>query len=65
MKAGYLWAYKGSKSLRAYRRRTARSQLFPPFLFLALTDACNLRCHGCWIGGEGPVRQLAEEDVER
>ncbi|MGO8691423.1 MAG: radical SAM/SPASM domain-containing protein [Thermoguttaceae bacterium] len=64
IKAGYLWAYKGSRALRAYRRRAGRGQLFPPFLFLALTDACNLRCHGCWIGGEGPVRQLAEEDVE-
>jgi MoaA/NifB/PqqE/SkfB family radical SAM enzyme len=64
LKAGYLWAYKGSKALRAYRRRVGRGELFPPFLFLALTDECNLRCRGCWIGGDGPTSQLAEADVD-
>jgi MoaA/NifB/PqqE/SkfB family radical SAM enzyme len=42
-----------------------RGELFPPFLFIALTSACNLRCRGCWIESKGPIRQLAPEDVER
>jgi MoaA/NifB/PqqE/SkfB family radical SAM enzyme len=63
-KAGYLWAYKGMRAVSAYKRRVERGELFPPFLFLALTSACNLRCHGCWIAGNGSIRQLAESDVD-
>lgn len=63
-KAGYLWALKGMRAMRAYKRRVKRGELFPPFLFLALTDACNLRCHGCWIRSDGRPRQLSEEDVD-
>ena len=66
MKAGYLWAYKGSRAVAAYRRGMARGQLFPPFLFLALTNACNLRCRGCWIAGDGQPASIGRrEDVDR
>jgi len=64
LKAAYLWAWKSARALRAYKRRLRRGQLFPPFLFLALTSACNLRCHGCWINTGGPLRSLAPEDVD-
>lgn len=64
-KAGYLWAYQGMKAVRAYRRRLKRGQMFPPFLFLALTNACNLRCHGCWIPNQGKTRTLSAEQVDR
>lgn len=63
-KAGYLWAYKGTRAIRAYRRRVKRGELFPPFLFLALTNACNLRCRGCWIESHGAPDALSLEDVE-
>jgi len=63
-KAGYLWAFKGMLSLQAHKRRQARGELFPPFLFLSLTNACNLRCHGCWIAGPGRHQELSEDDVE-
>ncbi|MFW6124854.1 MAG: radical SAM/SPASM domain-containing protein [Pirellulales bacterium] len=65
LKAGYLWTWKGMRAVRAYRRRAARGELFPPFLFLALTDACNLRCHGCWIRRQGQPRELRPEQVDR
>ncbi|MBN2475017.1 MAG: radical SAM protein [Pirellulales bacterium] len=64
MKAGYLWAFKGMRAIRAYRRRVKRGELFPPFLFLALTNACNLRCRGCWIQAQGQPHQLSDEDVD-
>lgn len=63
-KAGRLWVYQGMRAVRAYRRRQARGELFPPFLFLALTNACNLRCHGCWISGHGKPQSLAPEEVD-
>lgn len=34
-------------------------------MLIALTNACNLRCHGCWIGKDGPPHSLAPEDVNR
>jgi MoaA/NifB/PqqE/SkfB family radical SAM enzyme len=64
VKAGYLWAYKGMRAVGAYKRRAQRGELFPPFLFLALTSACNLRCRGCWIENRRPIRQLSVEDVD-
>jgi len=63
LKAGYLWAYKGSRAVAAYKRRVKRGEMFPPFLFLALTNACNLRCHGCWIRNEGKPDQIEPNDV--
>jgi MoaA/NifB/PqqE/SkfB family radical SAM enzyme len=64
MKAGWLWVYKGMRAVGAYKRRVKRGELFPPFFFLALTNACNLRCHGCWIEGHGRVSQLPVADVD-
>ena len=63
-KAAWLWTYKGVRAVAAYKRRVRRGELFPPFLFLALTNACNLRCSGCWIENKGPIRSLPEEDVD-
>lgn len=63
-KAGYLWAFKGARAVRAYKRRVKRGELFPPFWFLALTDACNLRCRGCWIESHGKARALSPEEVD-
>ena len=65
LKAGRLWVWKGMGAVAAYRRRLARGELFPPFLFLALTDACNLRCRGCWVRSGGSPHQLTEGDVDR
>ncbi len=50
--------------MAAYKKRVRRGELFPPFLFLALTNACNLRCRGCWIETRGPIHQLSDEDVD-
>jgi MoaA/NifB/PqqE/SkfB family radical SAM enzyme len=63
-KAGHLWAYRGMRAVAAYKRRVQRGEVFPPFLFLALTNACNLHCRGCWIDSRGPVQQLPLEDVD-
>lgn len=64
-KMAYLWAFRGTRALAAHRRRLRRGELFPPFLFLALTDACNLRCHGCWIESHGQPRTLSPVEVDQ
>jgi MoaA/NifB/PqqE/SkfB family radical SAM enzyme len=63
-KAGHLWVYRGVRAVAAYKERVRRGELFPPFLFLALTSACNLRCRGCWIENQGPVEQLLPAEVD-
>jgi MoaA/NifB/PqqE/SkfB family radical SAM enzyme len=63
-KAGRLWAWKSNRAMRRHRQRLAAGRLFPPFLFLALTSACNLRCRGCWIDSSRPPQWLSLEDVE-
>lgn len=64
LKAAHLWVYKSRGAMAAYRRRLRKGELFPPFLFLALTSACNLRCRGCWIEAGGPVHSLSLEDID-
>ena len=64
LKAGHLWVSKSRKAMAAYKQRLGEGQLFPPFLFLALTNACNLRCRGCWIEAGGPIHSLSLEDVD-
>jgi len=64
-KAARLWVWKGLGALRAYRKRLLRKELFPPFLFFALTNACNLRCRGCWVAAQGKPDSLPPEAVDQ
>lgn len=63
-KAAYLWVYKGAKAVWAYQRRMKRDELYPPFMFVALTNTCNLRCHGCWVEKEGTAYHLDAADLD-
>lgn len=63
-KAAYLYAYKGMKAVHAYKRRMKKGELYPPFMFIALTNTCNLRCQGCWVEKEGRARHLPEQDLD-
>jgi MoaA/NifB/PqqE/SkfB family radical SAM enzyme len=65
MKAAYLWVFKGAQAVWAYKRRLKRKEVYPPFMFIALTNTCNLRCHGCWVEKEGTAYYLADEDMDR
>lgn len=63
-KVAYLYAYKGWKAIRAHKSRQKKGKTYPPFMFIALTNTCNLRCKGCWVEKEGQVRQIEEADLE-
>jgi MoaA/NifB/PqqE/SkfB family radical SAM enzyme len=68
-KAGRLWCFKGFFALHAFKKRNKKGILFPPFLFFSLTNACNLRCRGCWVapvtGNVSPPVSLPLEKIER
>lgn len=63
-KAAWLWCFKGLLSLRAYEKRLKKEIQFPPFLFFSLTDACNLRCRGCWVTPPSHAKRLSMESME-
>lgn len=64
MKTAYLYGFKGYKAVRAYKKRLKNDVLYPPFMFVALTNTCNLRCQGCWVEKVGKARHLSEEDLD-
>jgi MoaA/NifB/PqqE/SkfB family radical SAM enzyme len=63
-KVAYLYAWKGMRAVSAYKKRIKKGELYPPFMFVALTNTCNLRCHGCWVEKEGRARHLPAEDLD-
>jgi MoaA/NifB/PqqE/SkfB family radical SAM enzyme len=64
-KAAYLYAFKGMLAINAYKKRMKKGELYPPFMFVALTNTCNLRCHGCWVEKEGTAYYITAEDLDR
>jgi MoaA/NifB/PqqE/SkfB family radical SAM enzyme len=54
--AKFAWNFgvKGLFAVERHRRRMSRGECFPPFLYLSITSACNLRCQGCWVDVAGP-----------
>lgn len=56
----FAWNFgvKGFWAVWQHRRRLARGEFFPPFLYLSITNACNLRCQGCWVDVAGPKVEI-------
>lgn len=61
----HLYAFKGAWAIHAYKKRLKNNELYPPFLFVALTNTCNLRCHGCWVEKEGQAYFIDDTDLDR
>jgi len=55
----YNFGYKGVRSVRQFKKRLARGEHFPPFLYISIINSCNLRCQGCWVKVDGP-QQIIE-----
>ncbi len=64
-KFAYTCGVKGVRSVELHKRRLKRGEYFPPFLFLSITSGCNLRCQGCWVEVDGPVRRIETGDINR
>ena len=49
------------RAIRRFERRKKQGEVFPPFVFISVTQRCNLVCNGCWATGvERPVDMTAE-----
>jgi MoaA/NifB/PqqE/SkfB family radical SAM enzyme len=50
--------FKGIRSVQKFKRRLKRGEYFPPFLYIAITNSCNLRCQGCWVDVAAPQQKI-------
>jgi len=53
-KFAYNFGYKGMRSVQRFKKRLKKGKTFPPFLYISITNSCNLRCTGCWIDVTAP-----------
>src|SRR5260370_2199474 len=56
---------RGIRSVEIYKKRLARGEYFPPFLFISVISSCQLRCQGCWGDVEGPSQKISLENMNR
>lgn len=53
------------RSIRAFERRRKQGKHFPAFLFISVTDQCNLHCQGCWVSNLRPAHALEPDRLDR
>ena len=64
-KIAYNFGYKGIRSVQRFKARLKQGQIFPPFLYVSITNSCNLRCQGCWVDVDKPQSLISFEDMNR
>jgi MoaA/NifB/PqqE/SkfB family radical SAM enzyme len=57
-KFAYNFGYKGMRSIEKFQKRLKQGEYFPAFLFLSVTNACNLACQGCWVSQSNPPKAI-------
>lgn len=62
-----LWnfVYKGSRAVQRHKRRLARGEFFPPFLYISIINSCNLRCRGCWVDVAAKQEKIEIDVLDR
>lgn len=64
-KFAYNFGYKGMRSVQRFKKRLKKGQTFPPFLYISITNSCNLRCTGCWIDVAAPQSVISLDEMNR
>ena len=64
-KIAYNFGYKGIRSVQHFKKRLKKGETFPPFLYISITNSCNLRCQGCWVDVDKPQSMISFEDMNR
>jgi MoaA/NifB/PqqE/SkfB family radical SAM enzyme len=65
LKFCYNFGFKGVRSVQRFKRRLARGEHFPPFLYISIINSCNLRCQGCWVKVDGPQQVIEAGTLRR
>lgn len=64
-KFAWNFGYKGMRSVQKFKKRLKKGQVFPPFLYISITNTCNLRCTGCWVDVAHPKNHISFKDLDR
>lgn len=64
-KFAWNFGFKGMRSVQRFKKRLKKGQVFPPFLYISITNRCNLRCQGCWVDVAHPQSNISFEDLDR
>ena len=57
-KFAYNFGWKSMWAVEKFQKRLKNGQFFPAFLFLSVTNRCNLSCQGCWTTGTSTPADL-------
>ncbi len=63
-KFAYNFGFKGMRSIEKFQKRLKRGEYFPAFLFVSVTNACNLACQGCWVSQSNPPKEIAPDTLD-
>ncbi|OGV62229.1 MAG: hypothetical protein A2283_20305 [Lentisphaerae bacterium RIFOXYA12_FULL_48_11] len=61
----YNFGWKGMRSVDRFQKRLKKGEFFPAFLFISVTNNCNLSCRGCWSTVTKPPREIGVETLRR
>jgi MoaA/NifB/PqqE/SkfB family radical SAM enzyme len=64
-KFSWNFGFKGMRSVQRFKKRVARGEYFPPFLYISIINSCNLRCQGCWVKVDGPREYIDAARMDR
>lgn len=64
-KFAYNFGYKGMRSIEKFQKRIQHGDFFPAFLFISVTNACNLACQGCWVSPSTPPKEIDPDTLNR
>ncbi len=64
-KFAYTFGYKGMRSVQRFKKRLKQGTTFPPFIYISITNSCNLRCQGCWVDVASPQSVVSFDDMAR
>lgn len=52
-------------AVNRFERRLRQGKRFPAFIFISLTNNCNLTCKGCWVSRSRPPVEMTSETFDR
>ncbi|MFP4378990.1 MAG: radical SAM/SPASM domain-containing protein [Candidatus Sumerlaeia bacterium] len=64
-KFAWQFGWHGMRAVQRFDKSMQRDgKAFPPFVFISITNNCNLRCQGCWVTPSSPARELSMEELD-
>lgn len=59
------FGWRSMRAIRLHEKRLRQGVCFPPFLFISITNSCQLRCQGCWVDVDRPRRMIELAELDR